>query len=127
MSQGYAPFGGRAGSEQLLGNPVVCKIAAQHNIHPARIILQWSLQHGVCIIPKSTQEGHIAQNSPQCLLCDSTGNSETPLQLSDDEMIALDNLGEQSYTDNVHDSTSNPADGNQQVGKRFCWDPSTIH
>ena len=48
---------------QLLDNEVLQEIADKYNKSVAQIILRWDLQHGIVIIPKSTKEHRIIENS----------------------------------------------------------------
>jgi len=48
---------------QLLDHPLLKTIAAKHNKSTAQIILRWNLQNHVVVIPKSTKEFRITENS----------------------------------------------------------------
>jgi 2,5-diketo-D-gluconate reductase A len=50
------------GQGQLIGDPVVAKVAAAHGRTPAQAILRWHLQLGVVVIPKSVTPSRIAEN-----------------------------------------------------------------
>jgi 2,5-diketo-D-gluconate reductase A len=50
------------GQGQLLGDPVVAKVAAAHGRTPAQVILRWHLQNGVIAIPKSVTPSRIREN-----------------------------------------------------------------
>jgi len=56
-------------------------IAKRHGKSTAQVILRWHQQHGTAVIPKSVKAARIAQNAD---LFD--------FQLSDGEMLAIDNL-----------------------------------
>lgn len=72
-------------SVKIEDNRTVKQIAARRGTHPAKIVLRWTLQKGVVIIPRSTKAKHIVENldcaSPECAL-------------SAEEVAALDNLNE---------------------------------
>jgi len=48
--------------ESCLNEPIVKQIAEAHGKTPAQVVYKWSLQHGICIIPKSVQESRIKEN-----------------------------------------------------------------
>ncbi|MCD8484342.1 aldo/keto reductase [Candidatus Woesebacteria bacterium] len=59
----YSPlgsFGER--SEKPLVDPVVVDIATAHGVTPAQVLIRWSLQRGLVVIPKSTNPNRIAEN-----------------------------------------------------------------
>ncbi len=59
----YSPLGsfGEA-SEKPLADPVVKAIAKTHSVTPAQVLIRWSLQRGLTVIPKSTNPKRIAEN-----------------------------------------------------------------
>ncbi|MEK3934331.1 aldo/keto reductase [Sporosarcina sp. FSL W7-1349] len=68
---------------ELLSNEVLQKIADKHNKSVAQTILRWDLQQGVVIIPKSTKEHRIVENS-----------SVFDFELTDEEMKIIDGLNQ---------------------------------
>lgn len=50
------------GVGKLVTDPTVTKIASKHSRTPAQVLLKWALQHGVAVIPKSTDATHIQEN-----------------------------------------------------------------
>lgn len=46
----------------LFDNPTVKKIAEKHGKTPAQILLRWATQRDVAVIPKSNNQGRLAQN-----------------------------------------------------------------
>lgn len=46
----------------LLTDPVVGTIAAKHSRSPAQILLRWSIQQNISVIPKSSDPTHLAEN-----------------------------------------------------------------
>lgn len=46
----------------LLENPTIKKIAEKHNAGPGQVLIQWAVQRGTAVIPKSTSEKHIIAN-----------------------------------------------------------------
>lgn len=46
----------------LFENEVVTKIAEKHNQTPAAVLLRWSTQRGIVVIPKSSSQDRLAQN-----------------------------------------------------------------
>uniref|UniRef100_A0A914WIJ7 NADP-dependent oxidoreductase domain-containing protein n=1 Tax=Plectus sambesii TaxID=2011161 RepID=A0A914WIJ7_9BILA len=64
----YSPLGNMAtpfrkeGQANLLEDPVILEIAKHHNKSPAQVIIHWSIQRGVIVIPKSTSEHRLKEN-----------------------------------------------------------------
>ena len=75
--EGYSAL--RGGTLQ---HPVISDIAARHGRTPAQVIIRWHLQHGVVVIPKSTQQDRIRSNF-----------DVADLELTEEDMAALDSLG----------------------------------
>ena len=48
---------------EALEQPELKEISAKYGKSVAQIILRWNLQNGVVVIPKSTNEGRIVENS----------------------------------------------------------------
>ena len=46
----------------LFDNPVVKKVAEKHGKTPAQVLLRWATQRDVAVIPKSNNQGRLAQN-----------------------------------------------------------------
>lgn len=46
----------------LFDNPTVKEIADKHNKTPAQVLLRWATQRDVAVIPKSNNQGRLAQN-----------------------------------------------------------------
>ncbi len=61
--QGWYPFGGRGYTNQLLNNETIAKIAHNHNVSSAQVILRWNLQKGIVVIPGSSNPEHIKENT----------------------------------------------------------------
>ncbi len=64
-------------------HPVLVAIAKKHKVTWAQVMLRWALQHGVVVIPKSTNEGRINQNA-----------NLYGFELDHDDMAKLDKLDE---------------------------------
>ncbi|CAB3405768.1 unnamed protein product [Caenorhabditis bovis] len=58
--QAFSPLGRQ--SKQLLEDENIAKIARNHNITNAQVILSWALQSGAYIVPKSVTEKRIEEN-----------------------------------------------------------------
>jgi 2,5-diketo-D-gluconate reductase A len=76
--EGYSPF-----KTTDLHDPVLTRIAAAHEVDPARVVLRWHLQHEIVVIPKSATPERIARNA------DLAG-----FVLGGDEMAAIDAMGD---------------------------------
>ena len=55
--EGYSPLNGTR-----LRDPALAEIAARHRVTPAQVVLRWHLEHGIIVIPRSSQPAHIAAN-----------------------------------------------------------------
>ena len=84
VAEAYSPLG----TGRHLSNQTVRRIAASIGRTPAQVLLRWSLQHDLVVIPKSTHRERIAENAQ---IFDFT--------LSDEDMAALDGLDRTSGTD----------------------------
>jgi diketogulonate reductase-like aldo/keto reductase len=71
-----------------LDNPVVRDIAQKHSKSPAQVMIRWSLQHGLVVIPKSSRPERIKENS-----------EVFDFEISPAEMSRLDALSEDLRTD----------------------------
>jgi diketogulonate reductase-like aldo/keto reductase len=78
-----------------LGHPVLLEIAQKYSQTPAQIMIRWSLQHDLIVIPKSAKPERIIENSR---VFDFT--------ISGDDMARLDALNEDLRTD--WDPTNQP-------------------
>src|SRR5436309_3576066 len=70
-----------------LNHPVIVAIAKKYGKTPAQILIRWSLQHDVVVIPKSIHEERIRENS-----------HVFDFQLEPDDMKLLDSLNENLQT-----------------------------
>ena len=68
-------------ASELFNNTVISKIADNHNVTPAQVILRWNLQKGVVVIPGSSNPNHIKENT-----------DIYDFELSDDEMDKINGL-----------------------------------
>lgn len=66
-----------------LGDPALVPVAAAHGKTPAQVLIRWALEHGFVVLPKSTNPDRIRQNA-----------DVHDFELSDDEMVRLDDLDE---------------------------------
>lgn len=58
----YSEYGKRVNVPDLLGNPVVQRIAVKHKKTPAQVLLRFNVQRGIGVIPKSTNPCRIREN-----------------------------------------------------------------
>jgi len=65
-----------------LDNPLLRSISEKYNKSPAQLMIRWSMQHGLVVIPKSTNQERISQNA------------DIDFQINDNDMQELDNLDE---------------------------------
>ncbi|KIR03631.1 Flavodoxin [Lachnospiraceae bacterium TWA4] len=60
--ESWFPLGGRGYTKELLINETIMKIAENHNVSAAQVILRWDLQNGVIVMPGSSNPKHIKEN-----------------------------------------------------------------
>lgn len=77
ITQAWAPLG----RGRMLKDPVLEKIAQDHNKSTAQVILRWHLQSGISFIPKSAHPERIKQNA-----------DIYDFQLNSKEMDAINNM-----------------------------------
>ena len=70
-----------------LNHPSVVEMAKKYDKTPSQILIRWSLQHDVIVIPKSIHEARIKENS-----------QVFDFQLEPNDMKLLDSLNENLYT-----------------------------
>ena len=73
---GYSSFGPQSfldlgmkvaeGFQALFSHPVVVAVAKKHGRTPAQVLLRWSTQRGVAVIPKSSSPERLRQNLDVC-------------------------------------------------------------
>ncbi len=69
-----------------LNHPVIREIASRHGRTPAQILIRWSLQHGLVVIPKSIRPDRIRENA-----------AVFDFELKPEDMKRLDSLDESSH------------------------------
>jgi diketogulonate reductase-like aldo/keto reductase len=77
--EAYAPLV----KAQKMGHPVLCRVAAAHEKTPAQVLVRWSIEHGVVVIPKSARRARIEENA-----------QVFDFALSPEEVLELDALDE---------------------------------
>lgn len=65
----------------LFDHDTVKSVASKHNKTPAQVLLRWATQRGVAVIPKSNNQGRLAQNLDVC-----------SFDLAEDEIKAINGL-----------------------------------
>jgi 2,5-diketo-D-gluconate reductase A len=56
--EGYSPL-----RTMNLDDPRLGRIAAEHGVTPAQVVLRWHVEHRIVAIPKSTNAERIAENA----------------------------------------------------------------
>ena len=51
-----------APDESVLHQPIVRKVAEHHNKTPAQVVLQWGVQRGTAVIPKTSRPERLKEN-----------------------------------------------------------------
>ncbi len=83
QGEAYSPL---ARAERLK-HPKMVAVAAKYSKTPAQVMIRWSLQHGLVVIPKSVREERIMENS-----------QVFDFNLSEEDMGILDSLNENLRT-----------------------------
>ena len=64
-------------------DPRIASLATKYSKSPAQLMIRWGIEHGLVVIPKSTREERIRENS-----------QVFDFDISDDDMRSLDSLDE---------------------------------
>ena len=80
---------GSGNSVKIEQSPVVAAIAARRGEAPLAVVLRWTLQHGVSVVPRTATPAHIAEN---LRVAAAAAKGEGALDAAD--MAALDALNE---------------------------------
>jgi diketogulonate reductase-like aldo/keto reductase len=70
-----------------LNHPTILAVAKKYGKTPAQVLIRWSLQHGMVVIPKSIHEDRIRENS-----------QVFDFNLESEDMRLLDSLNENLQT-----------------------------
>ena len=68
---------------ERLQDPRIASLATKYSKSPAQLMIRWGIEHGLVVIPKSTREELIRENS-----------QVFDFDISDDDMSSLDSLNE---------------------------------
>ena len=68
---------------ERLKHPRITSLATKYSKTPAQLMIRWGIEHGLVVIPKSTREERIRENS-----------QVFDFDISDDDMRSLDSLNE---------------------------------
>lgn len=89
--EAYASFGttksNESASTDMLGNETILSISEAHKKTPSQVILRWSIQRGISVIPRSKSRCHLAQNL-----------DIFDFVLTDEEMAAIAGLNQNRYS-----------------------------
>ncbi len=77
--ESWSPIGG--GRNSLLKEPILSDIGHTYEKSPAQVVIKWHLQNGLIVIPKSTHQDRIEENS-----------QVFDFELTQDDMAAIDSL-----------------------------------
>ncbi|UKA64399.1 aldo/keto reductase [Arthrobacter sp. FW306-04-A] len=85
LTQAWSPMGGitdyRGTGQSTFDDPVIARIAEEHGMTPAQVMLRWHLQEGRSAIPKSVKPERIAANF-----------DVFDFELTDDQVATIDGL-----------------------------------
>lgn len=87
--ESWYPFGGRGHTAENFNNETITKIADEHDVTSAQVILRWHIQDGYIAIPGSSNAEHIVENYD---LFD--------FELSEEEMRKIEAINEQRRYEN---------------------------
>ncbi len=89
--EAYASFGTTVTNEKasvdMLGNETILSISENHKKTPSQIILRWTVQRGISVIPRSKSRMHLSENL-----------DIFDFVLSDEEMAAIAALNRNQYS-----------------------------
>ena len=89
--EAYASFGtsraNETASSNILSNETILGIAANHKKTPSQIVLRWTVQRGVSVIPRSKSREHLAENL-----------NIFDFKLSEEEMAAIYAMNQNKYS-----------------------------
>jgi diketogulonate reductase-like aldo/keto reductase len=85
LTEGYSPLGN---GTDLVQNPTVTRLAAAHEVSPARLLLAWQVALGVIPLPKSATASRQAENL-----------DVFDIELSQDELAELAGLAREGGAD----------------------------
>lgn len=89
--EAYASFGttkkNENASADILGHETIHTIADAHKKTPSQIVLRWTVQRGVTVIPRSKSREHLAENL-----------NIFDFELTDDEMKAIYAMNQNRYS-----------------------------
>lgn len=89
--EAYASFGTtratESASNDILGNEDIIKIGEAHGKTPSQVVLRWTVQRGISVIPRSKSRKHLADNL-----------DIFDFSLSDEEMERINALNQNRYS-----------------------------
>lgn len=89
--EAYASFGttkaNETASTDILGNESILAISESHGKTPSQIILRWTTQKGISVIPRSKSRNHLMENL-----------NIFDFELSPEEMKSIDALNQNQYS-----------------------------
>ena len=89
--EAYASFGttkaNETASTDILGNESILAISESHGKTPSQIILRWTTQKGISVIPRSKSRNHLMENL-----------NIFDFELSPEEMKSIDALNQNRYS-----------------------------
>eukprot|EP00928_Gymnodinium_smaydae_P040489 TRINITY_DN27455_c0_g2_i1.p1 TRINITY_DN27455_c0_g2~~TRINITY_DN27455_c0_g2_i1.p1 ORF type:complete len:367 (+),score=36.17 TRINITY_DN27455_c0_g2_i1:56-1156(+) len=81
---------GSGNSVRIEQNAVVARLAAKYGCSPTAVVLRWTVQRGVVVVPRTANPSHIRENFQVA-----TGTGEAGgFALSDDDLAEIDALNE---------------------------------
>ena len=87
--ESWYPFGGRGHTAENFNNEAIVRIADEHDVTSAQVILRWHIQEGYIAIPGSSNPEHIAENY-----------DIFDFELSEEEMKEIEAINEQRRYEN---------------------------
>lgn len=91
MVEAYASFGTTKANENastdIIGNEIIVGIAKNHKKTPSQVVLRWTVQRGISVIPRSKSRVHLAENL-----------DIFDFVLNEEEMVAINDLNKNRYS-----------------------------
>lgn len=89
--EAYASFGttkaNETASTDILGNESILTISESHGKTPSQVILRWTIQKGISVIPRSKSRNHLMENL-----------NIFDFELSSEEITSIDVLNQNRYS-----------------------------
>ena len=126
--QAYSSLGSPDSQGELLHHEGVIEAAAKLECTAAQVLLLWTMQQSIPVIPKSTDREHIIENFDAFLKLDTCCTEE---EEEEEDGSILETASDSVAAEGSNLISSSSAQilsklNQLDKGKAFCWDPSVI-